>query len=156
MGILTAISKAVGTLTSTGNPLNTHTVTIGGKVYTFQTTLTDSDGNVLIGADAEASKANLAAAIVLGPGSGTLYAASTTVHPEVTAVKATPTTLVATSKVAGTIGNFIDTTETSTVLSWGGTTLASGTGSVKTAIDEIQATHQINADVQQSLEQIEA
>ena len=40
--------KATGTLTLTANPLNTETVTIDGKVYTFQTSMTDVDGNQII------------------------------------------------------------------------------------------------------------
>lgn len=64
----------------TGQPSNTNTVTLNGKVYTFQTVLTNSDGNVLIGATADESYQNLKAAINLEAGAGTKYAAATTAH----------------------------------------------------------------------------
>ena len=70
-----------GTLTLGANAGDTNTVTIGVKVYTFQTTLTDVDGNVLIGASASASIDNLIAAINLAAGAGTTYADSMTAHP---------------------------------------------------------------------------
>lgn len=118
---------ASGVLTLTGNVLNTETVTIGTKVYTFQTVLTDVDGNVLIGATASDSLDNLIAAITLGAGAGTLYAASTTLHPTVTAAAGAGDTMDATAKVAGPAGNAIVTTETiATTGSWGGATLSGG------------------------------
>ena len=77
------------TLTLAGVALNNETVVMAAKTYTFQTALTDVNGNVLIGADAAASIANLIAAITLGAGAGTTYAASMTVHPTMTAEAAT-------------------------------------------------------------------
>lgn len=56
---------ATGILTLTGQPLDTETVTLDTKVYTFQTTLTDADGNVAIGSSASVSLDNLIAAITL-------------------------------------------------------------------------------------------
>ena len=63
-----------GTLTLTGNISDTETVTIGAKVYTFQTTLTNVDGNVKIGASASDTIDNFIAAINLASGAGTTYA----------------------------------------------------------------------------------
>lgn len=117
--------KATGTLTTTGTFSNNETVTIGGKVYTMQTVLTNVDGNVLIGANAAASLSNLAAAINLGAGSGSTYAAATTANANVSAT-ATATTLVVTALVGGTAGNAITTTETAANASFGGGTLAGG------------------------------
>jgi hypothetical protein len=52
------------TLTSTNvNVSNNDTVTIGGKVYTFKTALTPLEGEVLIGASADASLLNLIRAL---------------------------------------------------------------------------------------------
>lgn len=116
---------ATGTLTFTGQPANTETVVIDGKTYTFQTVLTNVDGNVLIGANLAASIANLTDAINLGAGAGTDYAAATTLNPDVTGT-AGATTLVVTAKIAGTGGNAITTTETITNASWGGATLSGG------------------------------
>ncbi len=118
---------AKGTLTSTGvNVSNGDTVTIGGKTYTFQTVLTNVDGNVLIGANAAASLANLKAAINLEAGAGTTYATATTVHTTVVADSVTATTLLVRAKASGSGGNSIASTEVAVTLSWGGATLASG------------------------------
>ena len=116
---------AQGTLTFTAQPANGETVTIGTKVYTFQTVLTNVDGNVFIGANLAASISNLAAAITLGAGSGTAYAAATTLNTQVTAT-AGATTMVVTAKVAGTSGNSIATTEILANASWGGATMSGG------------------------------
>lgn len=116
---------ATATLTFTNQPADTETVTIGAKVYTFQTVLTDVDGNVFIGANLAATIANLTDAINLGAGAGTDYATSTTLNTQVTGV-AGATTLVITAKVAGTGGNAIATTETVTNASWGGATMSGG------------------------------
>ena len=71
-----------GILTLTDVPGDTETVVIGAKTYTFQTTLTDVDGNVLIGATIKASLENLIAAINLEVAeAGTKFAASMTAHP---------------------------------------------------------------------------
>ena len=78
-------SPAKGELTFSGNPANGETVSIdqrdgSAKVYTFQTVLTDSDGNIHRGGDATASMNNLINAINLGAGAGVDYATSTTLH----------------------------------------------------------------------------
>lgn len=73
------------TIVSGQNAADNETVVIDGKTYTFQTTLTNVDGHVKIGADAATSLGNLKAAINLSAGAGTKYAAATTLHPTVTA-----------------------------------------------------------------------
>jgi len=122
--------KATGTLTGSANFSDTETVTIGTKVYTFQTTLTNVDGNVQIGGDLQTSLANLKAAINLEAGAGTLYAAATTLHPTVEATASDATTLSARAKLGGTQGNLIATTETAANASWGAATLTGGAGDV--------------------------
>jgi hypothetical protein len=117
--------RATGTLTTTGNFSNGETVTTGSKTYTFQTVLTNVDGNVLIGGSATASLANLAAAINLGAGSGTVYAAATTANTFVYASSGA-STLDLFALAAGTAGNTIATTETATNASFGGATLSGG------------------------------
>jgi len=121
-------TKATGTLTIAATVANGDTCTIRSKVYTFQTTLTDADGNVLIGADFAASKANLIAAINLGAGAGTTYAASMTIHPEVTASDPGGNDMLVTAKLGGTAPNAYATTETFTdaLNIWGAATLAGG------------------------------
>lgn len=119
---------SVGTLTLTANAANTETVVVNGKVYTFQTTLTDSDGNVLIGASASDSIDNLIAAINLGPGAGTLYAVSMSPNTDVSAVANEGDTMDVTALYGGTGGDAITTTETLAAggSQWGGATLSSG------------------------------
>lgn len=119
-------ATAVGTLTSSGAFTDGQTVVINGKTYTSQTTLTNTNGNFLIGANQTASHANLKAAVNLEAGSGTLYAAATTLHPTVTATAATGTTTVFAAKTPGTAGNALTTTETQTNAAFGAATLASG------------------------------
>ena len=125
-------TAATGILTATGNFSNGDTVTTGSKTYTFQTVLTNVDGNVLIGATASDSLDNLIAAINLGAGSGTVYAAATTSNTFVSAAAGAGDTMDATALTAGAAGNLIATTETSANASWGGATLSGGlSGNVK-------------------------
>lgn len=123
-----ATVKATGTLTITAaqNAADTETVTIGGKVYTFQTTLTNVNGNVKIGADRLASIANLTAAINLGATAGTNYAAAMTLNEDVSATDNADGTMTLTAKAGGTIGNTITTTETMAQGSFGAGVLAGG------------------------------
>lgn len=131
--------KATRTLTSTGvAPANGATVTIGSRTYTFQTTLTNVAGNVLIGVSAAVALDNLKSAINGTAGAGTTYAAATTAHPDVTATTNTDTTQVIEAIVAGTGGNAIAVTETSTVLSFPSATLTGGIdGTPATAWDTL-------------------
>jgi hypothetical protein len=118
-------TAATGVLTFSGQPANTETVVINGKTYTFQTVLTNTDGNVLIGANLAASITNLADAINLGSGSGTTYAAATTLNADVAGL-ASATLLTVTAKLGGTDGNAVTTTDTVANASWGGATLSGG------------------------------
>lgn len=119
--------KATRVLTFTNQPANGDTVTIDGKTYTFQTILTNVDGNVFIGANLAASIVNLVAAIGLGAGSGVGYAAATVLHPTVEVSASDATTVTARAKTAGTIGNAIIVTEVCATASWAGGTLTGGT-----------------------------
>lgn len=96
---------ATNLLTLIGQPTDGQTVTINGKVYTFQTALTNTDGHILIGIDAETSLDNLVAAINLASGAGTSYATLTTVHTTVSAVDGSGTTVALIAKTAGEGGN---------------------------------------------------
>jgi hypothetical protein len=125
---IAAAVAATGTLTNTGNYANTETVTTGTKAYTFQTVLTNVDGNVLIGATASDSLDNLIAAINLAAGAGTLYAAATTANGFVSAAAGAGDTMDATALKSGTFGNTIASTETSANASWGAATLTGGSG----------------------------
>ena len=122
---------AYADLSYTGQPTDGEQVEIGGKTYTFQTTLTDSDGNVQIGATADDSFNNLAAAIDLSGTAGTDYAASTTAHPSVDASNDTTNdVMTATAETPGDAGNSITVSTTVANASWDtelyGGTLRSG------------------------------
>jgi hypothetical protein len=155
MAKLTTIARAVGSLTSSGVFVDTQTVVVGGKTYTTQATLTNSDGNVFIGADAAATLQNLFDAINLTGTPGTQYAALMTKNAEVRAKSVSATVLVVEAFTPGAIGNLIATTETQTNVAWGGSVLASGSGNISVALREIRQQCQVNSDVLQALDAID-
>lgn len=121
------LAPAAGTITSDNtNVANNDTVVIGSKTYTFKTTLTPTEGEVLIGADADASLLNLIRAINHSGTPDTDYkcAAANTQVSAATAV--TSHAFAVTALTAGSAGNAIATTETSSHLSWGASTLTGG------------------------------
>ncbi len=120
--------RASEILTLTDQPLDTETVVLDSKTYTFQDVLTDVDGNVKIGTTFALSIANLVSAINLNGVAGTDYAAAMTIHPTVQAT-GDATTVDVEAKDAGTAGNSIASTETLTNGSFGSTALSGGTDS---------------------------
>lgn len=130
--------QATEVLTQTGQPADTNTVVVGADTYTFQTSLTDVDGNVLIGATAAESLTNLIAHINLEAGAGTLYAASGTVNPDATAAldPLDATKMIVTAKVAGVAGNSLASTETHANAAFGDTTFSGGTDGGTGAVAE--------------------
>lgn len=141
-----AAVRAVSTYTD-ASPANDETLVIGGKTYTWKTSLTNTDGFVALGADATAALANMKAAINLEAGAGTAYAAATVINAHVKATGSTATTLTIEAKVPGSVGNFITTTETAGSGSWTSTVMAGGTGVVETDVDDLLAKCQVNSDV---------
>lgn len=97
---------ATGTLTLVANAGDTETVTLDTKVYTFQTTLTEADCNVKIGTTPADSADNLAAAVTLGSGAGTVYAEACTAHTTVTIAVGSS---VAATGILTLTGNALDT-----------------------------------------------
>jgi hypothetical protein len=95
---------AQGTLTVATQPEAAHTFTIGAKVFTFVASGADEDGELNIGADLEAAKVNIVAAI-----NGT--DAWNDPHPLVTAADFNGDLCLITAKVPGTAGNAIIFTE---------------------------------------------
>lgn len=133
-----ATRKAKGKLTFTDVPLDTETVTINGKVYTFQDTLTDVDGHVKIGASAEATIDNLVAAINLTPGlKGTGYATSTTKHATVTAAKSSTDKCILTAISGGTAGNSLTLAEAATNVAKDAATLGTEQAGVDPTASEV-------------------
>lgn len=102
---------AIAVLTGSANFTAADTVTVGSKTYTFQSSLTNVDGNVKLDASVLANTlANLAAAINLTAGAGTTYAAATTANAAGTSAVATATTVTITLTTPGTAGNAIAST----------------------------------------------
>ena len=99
-------------LTMTSQPDNLDTYTVGTQTYTIETSLTDSPNFVLRGADAAATVTNLVAAVMNTAGEGTLYGTGTVENVDATAADGTGDTVDFTSKVAGTGGNSIVSTDT--------------------------------------------
>jgi hypothetical protein len=93
------------------------TVEIGSKAYQFIASLTPVEGEVLIGADADASMTNLKNAINYTGTPGTDYSCAAA-HPEVTAAFTTPV-LTVTSIITATLYSHLYTTTTSdTTWTW--------------------------------------
>ena len=141
MPILSTITKAQATLTVT-TIANAETLVVAGKTYTFNDTVGTADGSIHIGADNTATMAYLAAAINLDANpAGANYGTSMTINPHVSAA-AVDETLIVTAKVGGTIGDYIDCTDSLTSGLWDGTTLGTttaGAGSAAVALAEAHA-----------------
>ena len=120
-------AAAAGIMTiSGGNISDGKIVTIGSKVYTFQATLTNVDGNVHIGGNASGTIDNLIDAINLGSGAGTDYAADMT---------ANEVTTLATVEGGDLMNIYMDTADGTLVTttndgntSWGNATIVLGVG----------------------------
>jgi flagellin len=146
-------ANASNVLSAIGQPANNDTVTVGsgaGVTYTFKTTLTGAANEILIGATATASLANLTAAVNGAAGAGVAYGTGTIANADVSAV-ATASTVTFTAKVSGTGGNAFVSTEASANLGFSsGATLAGGAGTagLTTAGAAQAALTNINAAIQ--------
>ncbi len=107
-----AATASQGTLTMDVIPVDTNTVTIDTKVYTFQDVLLVGDGNVAIGANVGESQVNLVAAINLDGVEGVNYGAGMTKHPTVTVGDFAANDMILTAITPGVAGDTIATTET--------------------------------------------
>ena len=131
-GAPTLAVAATGTLTATGNPSATATITIGTTTYTIVAELTTPAVPFEVLKDATASDTlnNLKAAINAAAGAGTTYGTGTTAHPTVTAAAGEGDTVTITAKTKGVAGNAIATTDTEpgveTNIAFGETTLKTG------------------------------
>lgn len=100
-------------LTLAANPTANDTVTVGTQTYTFVASLTTAD-DVLIGATADDSLDNLAAAINQSTGEGTLYGTGTVANTDASAESLGGQQMDATARTQGAAGNSIASTETFT------------------------------------------
>jgi hypothetical protein len=142
----TAGVAASGIYTAAGVFTDTQTVVVGGKTYTSRATLGALDGSFHIDSTAALTLLNLYDAINAGrgytdqgQGVGVGYTAATVRNKQVYGSAVDATTLTVKANVLGTIGNLIASTETQTNGSWGGATLASGTGDSGVMLDDIIA-----------------
>lgn len=161
MANLPALVRATGTITS-GVVANAETITVAGKTYTFQTTLTNVDGNVNLGASNNATMTNLAAAINLdntgesATGPGNDYAAATKKHPLVrAAIVGGGATLTITSRFPGNVGNFYLMAEATTGATLDAA-LAGGSGDYFAALTSLVGTMQVNSEVIAAIDRLDA
>lgn len=124
----TTFAKATLTSDATA-PSDGDTVTLGvgagEKVYTFKTSLTPTEGEVLINTTAANALINLARAVNHTGTPDTDYKCAAA-HTQVAAGTPTATTLLFTSLTVGTTPNTYKSEETSTHLSFGGTVFSGG------------------------------
>lgn len=132
---------ATSTLTSNGtNPTAGEIVTINTTVYTFKATPLNAY-EVKIGADAEATLANLKKAInATASDYGVAYGVGTIVNPDVVATTLTSTTMKVWARTIGITPNTYATTDNSATLSWADTTLGGGTGTSDAGVTTAGAT----------------
>jgi flagellin len=119
---------STATVSATGLPSAGETINVAGQTYTFRATLTGAN-DVLIGGTMAATVSNLAAAINGTAGAGTTYGTGTAANTSASAV-ANGSVLNLTAKTAGTAGNSLALSSTSSVLSlvtWAGGAAASTT-----------------------------
>lgn len=123
---------ATGTLTISAQPAAGDTVTIGGTTYTFESAITSTPNQVLIGSSPAATLANLAGAINAetgnGQAAGTTYSQGTQANTSASVSGTTATTLSLQAIANGASGNSVATTNSNaSSLSFGGSTLTGGT-----------------------------
>src|SRR5438270_2955559 len=112
---------STATVSATGLPSAGETINVAGQTYTFRATLTGAN-DVLIGGTMAATMANLAAAVNGTAGAGTTYGTGTTANANASAV-VNGSVLNLTAKTAGTAGNSLALSSTSSVfslVSWAG------------------------------------
>lgn len=157
---LTAAVAATATLTSDETqPDAGDTVTVGDQVYTFVEELTAVYGGVrsyipnevLIGADADATLANLVKAVNGSGTAGTHYSLGTELNPLVSAAAVSSHATVMTARSTGVGGNDIAKAEASDHLDW------DGSGAVFTGgVDTIPYEVKIGASAAATLDNLKA
>lgn len=143
------------TFDADGEVVNAETMVIAGKTYTFQDTLTNTDGNVHIGATRVETIANLCAAINLDGSAtaGTDYAAAMTKNTEVVAIPGTDTITIR-ALAPGTAGNRIPATVGTSGVTLDNATLEAGAGDFGIFIVSVLDMNQINSEVQAELKRL--
>lgn len=105
--------KAQGKLTLQNQPSAGETITLGTKTYSFVASLvTNTDGQIVIGGNIAATRANVMAAVNLSGLPGSQYASATSLNADVEATLISGNDIIFTAKVGGTSGNTIVSTST--------------------------------------------
>ncbi len=105
--------KAQGKLTLQNQPSVGETITLGTKTYSFVASLvTNTDGQIVIGATVAATRANIMAAVNLSGLPGSQYASATSLNGDVEATSTSGNDIFFTAKIGGTAGNSIASTST--------------------------------------------
>lgn len=105
--------KAQGKLTLQNQPSVGETITLGTKTYSFVASLvTNTDGQIVIGANVAATRANIMAAMNLSGLPGSQYASATSLNGDVEVTSISGNDIIFTAKVGGTAGNSIASTST--------------------------------------------
>jgi hypothetical protein len=134
---------ATGTLFEMNSGANvpaTNGVTIGTYTYTFVNTITNTaPSQVKIAATFDGSMSNLIAAINHAAGSGTSYSTNTMTNTLVTAGLLTNHSFAVTARTAGSSGNSIVTTSSTSFLNWNGLLSTTLSGGVDAAMNVVMA-----------------
>lgn len=105
--------KAQGKLTLQNQPAAGQVITLGSKTYSFVASLTtNTDGQIVIGGNAAATRANVVAAVNLSGLPGSQYASATSLNADVEATAIIGNDIIFTAKVGGVVGNLIASTST--------------------------------------------
>jgi len=151
LGILTALTRATATITSTGEEdmKISELFTICGYTYCFGHAGSFDTSSILF--TSQDATANLGTLVKAINDTGTADEDYLAAHPGIpnpfcSAAQAADVVTL-TSRTAGEIGNLLAITESTTGCSLSGATFSGGTGHIWTAINEMQAACQLNAEL---------
>lgn len=122
-------TPATGTLTGSGssNVADGDTVTIGTTTYRFKSTMAQVNDIQIAGSgNSDTSLTNLIDAINGTGTAGTNWYAGTVANTQVSAGSLSAHAFTVTAIIGGLAGNSIGTTKSSSIVSWGGSTLSGG------------------------------
>lgn len=126
-GPVNAVAASNIVTSNNTNVSNLDTVTVNGKIYTFKTTMTATEGEIHIGADADASLLNLARAINNSGGTPVTDYQVAAAHPTVSSsATVTSHTITLTALTKGTVGNALTLAEVAVTLTITGAVFAGG------------------------------
>jgi hypothetical protein len=128
VGPINAVAASNILTSNNTNVSNLDTVTVNGKIYTFKTTMTATEGEIKIGADADASLLNLARAINNSGGTPVTDYQVAAAHPTVSssATVSGGHTITLSARTKGTAGNALTLAEVAVTLTITGALFTGG------------------------------